>query len=285
MDRIRKETATFVYDQIDANKRGDIIRNETRLKLWMRYELSAIKIQRLYRCWKFCTQFRNNIKRKILRREHKPVAYPTLLESFRSVANETARYEETMCLWRSAVEMRKAHNAHSTDLIVKALVEGKGDLSRAITLLGTKEFVMTNGNDLNPKLRKIFLPAPSIRHRSVFSTGEEHRNSHNSRIYGSTSSSFTTVNSSAGNNIDLIRSLREKKRQSRKQELFDILENVLAKSYFSKNHVNSNSKKDIKKLQKTPSTSTIRAHHAQLNTAQLSSTIEMLSSRTANLDF
>lgn len=285
MDRIRKESTAFVYDQIDANKIGDIIRNETRLKLWMRYELSAIKIQRLYRCWKFSTQFRNNIKRKILRKENKQVAYPTLLESFRSVANEEAKYEETMSLWRSAIEMRKAHNSHSTDLIIKAMVEAKGDLSRAITLMGTKEFVMTNQNDLNPKLRKIFLPVPSTRHRSVFNTGEEHRNSHNSRIYGSTGSSFTTVNSSAGNNIDLIRSLREKKRQSRKQELFDILEAVLAKSYFSKIHINSQSKKDVKKLQKVPSTTTIRAHHAQVSTAQLSNTIEMLATRSGQFDF
>ncbi len=286
MEKIKTSSAFITGDGSEKllTKQGDVVRNEARLKLWMSYELSAIKIQRLYRCWKFSHAFRSNIARKLNMKKYKLNSVPNLSDCFKRIINEESTHEEKMNFWRSIIELRKAHNTHSTDTLIKALVESKGDLSRAITLIGTKEFVAVNTTDLTIKVRKLFLPIPSLRHRDINLTNNS--NYHNNRpnhtnLNSSSTNPFSqTTNllpTSASNNIDLIRSLREKKRQSKKSELHDVLNSVLARAYFSKNHANKSSKQDVKKLQKQVNTHTVKAKQSRRNRLELEQTMNYLS--------
>ncbi len=286
-----------------TEKRGEFASNDARLKLWISFELAAIKIQRVYRCWKFSHSFRNSISRRLLRRDWKPISFPNLPESFKSIINEESNYEEKMCFWRSIIELRRAHPTFTTDLLIKSLIESKGDAGRSITLLGTKEFVMVNGSELSGKVRKLLLPQPSLRHRNIHSNDPfvsenvniigsyDQSNYSNNRTYGTATINNTIQNNmKATNNIELIRSLREKKRIMQKNELFEILHAVLSKSYFSKNHTRGKDKQlenlEIRKTQKLPNAHTVRAKYAQQQKVEMVQTMNQLhATMSGNWDF
>ena len=45
-----------------------------------------------------------------------------------------------MQIWRNVIELRRAHRDTDSELCLKALLAVDGDLSKAVTLLGNKEF-------------------------------------------------------------------------------------------------------------------------------------------------
>jgi hypothetical protein len=161
--------------------------------------------------------------------------------SFHSVISGSASFEDKMCFWRSVIDLRRAHSKkHSIDTIIKAIIEAQGDLHRSVTLLGTEEFYSTHSNDLPQKIREIFLPNSS--NCSQLANGSV--GNHREQLLESTSDIWSVspvkgkqqdvrVLGGVGNKMETILSLRRKK----KKELFDIIESVLAQSYFSKAHL------------------------------------------------
>jgi acyl-CoA-binding protein len=83
---------------------------------------------------------------------------PSLSDSFQRIVSEQASFEDRMTFWRGAVELRRAHREHSSDLLMKAMIDSKADLSRSIVLLGTKSFIEKNSHDIPLKLRDLFSP-------------------------------------------------------------------------------------------------------------------------------
>lgn len=173
-----------------------------------------------------------------------------------------------MALWRGAIELRRAHKVHNTDLIVRALIESAGEIGRATVLLGTKEFAMVHKQEIPAKLRRMFMPKmvtaakqPSPHHELMMSSLRKTLNLnelHDEMI-------LDTGGTTRLNNINLIRTLRGTKgkqityqqdRDEQRLELFNILNSTLDRSYFSRNHIGN---KDFKKNQKLSSHSTAKS--------------------------
>jgi len=133
--------------------------SEGKLNIWILREVSARIIQRHFRIW-YCWRL---TLRHCRRRSHSSnrrgsSSTPSLSDSFQRIVNEHASFEDRMAFWRGAVELRRAHREHSSDLLVKAMIDSKADLSRSIVLLGTKSFVEKNSHDIPSKLRDLFSP-------------------------------------------------------------------------------------------------------------------------------
>ena len=63
-------------------------------------------------------------------------------DSWRHILDGSANFEDKMAVWRNVIELRRCHRELSTDVCLKALVETHGELSRAIPLLGSKDFTI-----------------------------------------------------------------------------------------------------------------------------------------------
>lgn len=117
--------------------RGKLGREKYFLKRWERYNLAAYKIQRLYRTWKII-QFTRNKNRNNLLHVSKKSMNPS--KCWGNVMENKGTHAEKMAIWRNVVELRRAHRQSSTELCIKALIQTQGELSKAITLLGSSEF-------------------------------------------------------------------------------------------------------------------------------------------------
>lgn len=264
---------------MDPEARGDIQSKNVKLQWWIRYQIAASVIQRNFRCWRLRRYIRSQAARRaampVAARVNDDVTIP-LSTVFRDIINGTASFKETMSFWRAAIELRRAHPSHSTDMIVRALMNSEGDLPRAIVLLGSKDFVMKNNRgDLPPQLRSVFIPHitaftqsaansdyllhstmwRSMQHAASIPSNSQKQQQHswnnNGHAFenGEATGKSGLFSNGAGNThhtgINAIRSLRNSQgqrhhhhhQQHKRSELFEILDDVLAKSYFSKNHV------------------------------------------------
>jgi hypothetical protein len=60
--------------------------------------------------------------------------------AWEKVSQKTANHADKLAAWRNIIELRRAHRQCSTDVCIKALSSTKGDVAKAITLLGSREF-------------------------------------------------------------------------------------------------------------------------------------------------
>jgi hypothetical protein len=231
---------------------------DLRVHWWVHYELAAKRIQRAFRRWNCACQFRRNYSRKQKILSTTPVYTPSLEESFRSIVSGQCTLEHKLCFWRAAVELRRAHKIHSTDLIIRALIDSAGDQSRAVVLLGTKDYALLNKADVPVKLRRMFLPTVEARkatldpYRVLLASSVRHLNS--GEYEDGEHTAFSAVRQ---NNINVVRALKnakgqrivyERSREQTREELFSILNAVVERSYLSKNHHGS---KEFAKTQRT----------------------------------
>jgi hypothetical protein len=241
---------------------------DMRVHWWVQYELAAKRIQRAFRRWNCACQFRRNYSRKQKILLTTPAYTPTLEESFRGVVSGQCTLENKLCIWRAAVELRRAHKIHSTDLIIRALIDSAGDQSRAVVLLGTKDYALLNKADVPVKLRRMFLPSMESRkavldpYRDLLASSVRHLN--RSRYDDGENAAFSAVRQ---NNINVVRALKnangqriiyEKSREQMREELFSILNAVVERSYLSKNHHGS---KEFAKTQKTQHPATVTSRN------------------------
>lgn len=119
--------------------RAKIGREKYLLQRWEIYNLSAFKIQEAYRRWKMIQITRRRIRNMIGNKSKVSVTGNTA-KCWTNVIENKGTHAEKMAMWRNVVELRRAHRHSSTELCIKALVQTHGELSKAITLLGSSEF-------------------------------------------------------------------------------------------------------------------------------------------------
>jgi hypothetical protein len=119
--------------------RAKIGREKFLLKRWETYNHAAFKIQEAYRRWRMTQITRRRIKYKIGNKIKQ--SFPgNPGKCWANVIENKGTHAEKMAMWRNIVELRRAHRNSSTELCIKALVQTHGELSKAITLLGSSEF-------------------------------------------------------------------------------------------------------------------------------------------------
>lgn len=296
---------------------------KTKLRNWVQFQIAASVIQRNYRSWRLRRHVRSSIALRcsepVLIRYHNNNS-PSLPESFRNIINGTATFEESMIFWRAAIELRRAHSIHSTDMIIKALLESQGDLARAIILLGSKDFVTKNEKSGIPqKLRNIFLPhiskfaksaaSPEFIYNSSFYNSLKVNeqsfpfipNTMNSTYYGGitkdiqispgglhqTALSYDSGLDARKSGFNAVRSLRNQQPRIRNQyqqkhsELFDIINAVTSETYFSRHHLGSkNNKKGCKSPSKITSANTKSRAILEVD-GELNHTLDYLTAKLA----
>ena len=133
--------------------RGKIARDDYQLKRWEKLNLCALKIQRIYRSWRILqyTKIRNKNKFKfnnnnnnnnnnLTIRGTKRIKNDLNNNSYLNVINNKGNHSEKMFVWRQIIELRRGYRHSSTELCIKALIQSNGDVSKAMTLLGSSEF-------------------------------------------------------------------------------------------------------------------------------------------------
>jgi hypothetical protein len=60
--------------------------------------------------------------------------------NWEKVLNNKGSNSEKMIIWRNVIELRRAFREYSTEMCLKALSKTNGDLTKAIPLLGSKDF-------------------------------------------------------------------------------------------------------------------------------------------------
>lgn len=212
-----------------------------RLRTWIKHELAARKIQRNYRQWRQSIHLKRRIKIGAKQRlrcfedvlssgESKSTTAASA--SFQAVLNQTATFDQKCHFWRLVIDLRRSHLNESTDMLIRALIEADGELSRAIVLLGNKEFTMQNTQLLPQHIKAIFLP--SVGPFEYKQTSQDFQFMKN--VMASTSRGISMAPGSPekkGRNLDMIRSLRNKHLQVKKQELMDIFTKTIEKAYFT----------------------------------------------------
>jgi hypothetical protein len=134
--------------------------------------------------------------------------------AFVNFLHGSASEEDKMAVWRQVLDLRRAHTHQVVEMVIKALIETKGDASRANMLLGNKDFAILNPNPLPSRTRTAFLPiADKVNRKS--SKGKGHRNG-----------------------FDGIRALRDESKpdyetMGKKNKLVETTNSIVLKTYFS----------------------------------------------------
>lgn len=191
-----------------------------KLNLWMLREVSARIIQRHFRlwyCWRLTLRHCRRRSRSSARRSSSsiPVSLP---DSFQRIVNEQASFEDRMSFWRGAIELRRAHRELSTDLLLKAMIDSRADLSRSIVLLGTKSFIEKNSHDIPLKLRDLFSP----------------RLDSNERVANGLVFDGAIVGMMRPNAVKQLKG--SKQQDNRRSELLSLVDSVARRACFSKSH-------------------------------------------------
>lgn len=188
----RNKYALVICHHIQRLWRGRMARDRVRVYIWERYNLSASKIQFYWR-WVLLRRKRQIIKKltkkgnkysKAVKQEieindtnvvvkelitrlrrgnqhlkniSKHARFDTQ-ESLTAILNDDYSLEDKINVWRFIIELRRAHPNHNIDSCIKSLLESKGELARAITLLGIPEFALRGQNDNVNTMRMLFFP-------------------------------------------------------------------------------------------------------------------------------
>jgi pullulanase/glycogen debranching enzyme len=113
---------------------------------------SVTKIQAAFRNWRMIQYTKRRVRGK-LEQEISNVNWDIVLK------NE-ATFKERMYIWRSIIELRRAHPHFSTDVCLRALILAEGDLHRALIIISNPEFHLSAqaSPDLSFEQRCLFLP-------------------------------------------------------------------------------------------------------------------------------
>lgn len=168
----------------------DVTDNNTRVKLWIKYELAARKIQRNYRRY-YTTRSngleaqRLKIKLKSLQRLNRAFDLPYLMSgghgkdaaklntsapsnskattsiagALQAIIEHSDNKEDKFFLWRTIIDLRRNNPTLSVDLLIKALMEAHGDLSRASLIMSNREFLAQNKTPMPNSIKNLLLPS------------------------------------------------------------------------------------------------------------------------------
>lgn len=219
---------------------------DVRLKQWIRYELAARKIQRNYRQWRQYYYTYRRIKINSLKRLNRSydLSYKYskvdrsrhVLDNFQAVIQQNATFDNKCAFWRKLIDLKKAFPDRHADVIIRAMIEANGDMTRSTILLGSKEFLMQNSQSLPSAVKSVFIPfvGPFNQQASNYDAKFIKTLFVSTNKFGNSSASSMGPSSpdKRGRNTDFIRSLRNQHVQRKKQELMDTFMRVIEKSYF-----------------------------------------------------
>jgi hypothetical protein len=194
-DRKEIKYGTYISIEIQRLLRGYLGRKYATLKRWERFNISAYSIQQAYKQYVIRKNFDVIITKKLNKNKkqlHKSIKNRIeIIEksngnarggAIDKILRGDANMEEKMYLWRSALEIRRAHSHYSTDLILKALLASTGDLSRALTLMGNVDFTLKQLDTLNSRTRELFLPVSMLQNVNDNSSNNDDNNASTSKL-------------------------------------------------------------------------------------------------------
>lgn len=212
------------------------------LSQWIRYELAVIKIQRVFRQWRLHQPYKRMIRMRAMRTRgfkmsrnfDQSASCPTAAECIHAVIGQKADWSHQTAFWRIIVDTRRLFPNASTDLIVKALLESSGDVSRAHILLGTKEFCTQHKKPLPDSIKALLLPNLDRSVRSSHPTAL--LSMMDTKLFGKPGSHdnemFNQWAESRRRNVDMVRSLRAQQKRKKRQEFMDQFSEVIDKCLF-----------------------------------------------------
>lgn len=227
----RYRAALKIAYHISRLHRGFQARREIQYYRWYRYNKAALIIQHRFKLWKNfkCQQIIDARIHRLQLFHPSMVRRTDTMKSFQKVVAGEGGYEDKMVIWRLALDLRRAHPSHSTDNCIKSILESKGDVNRALTLLGLPAFAARHFDDIPKKIKSIFMPL-SLNENVL------NESSLKKELF-----SYEKVYSHSIHSIRHIKS--EKTGINRKRVKFSNIERDIAKSlevvYFSKHHIGS----------------------------------------------
>jgi hypothetical protein len=257
---------------------------------WLTFNFAAIVITRFFRELTYNSQYhvyynsginkrnayRNHLSRTTNNLQRTSVSFNTSLsfalrpspphissssgniDYYQSLLYQRGTIADKFQLWRNVIELKRVYIHYSNDLLMKALIESNGDVSKATILLENQSFLVTNLHNqaiqLNPSIKELFFPLydeyeacisqqSMIRERrknaSLFPAfnGREEESLDGSRIAND------LMKDKINTNLSVVRSLRMKHQQStekrtenekllrKKKDLLFHLMNVVERTY------------------------------------------------------
>lgn len=138
--------------------RGAKARYEVKVFRYYRWQHAAQVIQIAYRRYRLLIIVH---KAKVSKKKAKSKKLDIIQLSsslLKHVHNSQASYEEKMTFWRSVLELRRAHGTYDTEVLIKAIIASKGDLNRALVLMGNEQFALMQLTDFTQKKKELYLP-------------------------------------------------------------------------------------------------------------------------------
>lgn len=239
----RQKAKEFIAVNIQRLFRGQVARRKVSEQLWISYNRAAFIIQRNFRSWKSSSSVSKLVSKSI--RSHnvhsnnsKRRKEPHI--NIESILRDRANNDTKVALWRLVIELRKAHNNISTDILLKALIETQCDLPRAIVLIGNQEFSLRNDHELPKQIRRLFLPTeiPAKLKKKIIRTSSQ------APLDSNNSNSSSGVVDVGIRSIDVIRALRQRHEEPQlctgsSAHVANQMTDILSRAYFSTNHYGS----------------------------------------------
>ena len=207
-----------------------------KLLRWETLLRAAVVIQRAYR-WHVASiramrprHGRKRVGKKMITNDQRTVLY--------NIMNGCSNAEEKLDLWRSVIEIRRTRPQYSSDACLRALIECKGDLNRALIVTGNAAFGWRNADDLSSESRGKVLPCAADDHPRGLVEGAGGSGGSAGRDY----SHSIQPGSPARGGVRHLREYRFQKdlleRERARGRLLD-LSSVVSRIYFSKLYCNS----------------------------------------------
>lgn len=234
------------------------------LNQWIRHELAAIRIQRVYRQWRCYLAYKQpfRVRAQAARGfgclnilKHAPqVPTPSPSECIQALIEQRADWNHQTAFWRTIIEIRRAFPNTSNDLIIKALMEAQGEISRAHILLGTKEFCLQHKKNLPESVRTMLLPQlgpPALSLSNPFLGVMGGRQT-------SPSDDLLAHWAESRRRNDVVRTLRNQRKQQKRQEILDKLGQIMDKSFFPREESHARPASSAGRMTSTASSSSSR---------------------------
>lgn len=175
-ESLKDRSRLFVALGLQKAYRGQRARARVSLLLWSRFESAAVTIQHAYRRWRDekridAAQVRV-LDRKVFRRckRNSPQVHRLKLKKdlenqpptsvlFHKCLRGVSTHDGKMAIWRAILELRRGHPHWSTHVAFKAMIEARGDLTRALTLMSDETYALKNEGDVPMQLQLLFVPS------------------------------------------------------------------------------------------------------------------------------
>jgi hypothetical protein len=183
------------------------------------------------------------------------------MDYYQSLLYQRGTIADKFQFWRNVIELKRVYIHYSNDLLMKALIESNGDVSKATLLLENQSFLVTNLHNqaiqLNPSIKELFFPLYDEYEACISQQTMLRERKNNASLFHSSISPHGSdvgteenqdlndlMNDKINTNLSVVRSLRmkhqhqstEKRNENekllkKKKELLSHLMNVVERSY------------------------------------------------------